>query len=175
MSGHLLKHWSSTQPTQSLSSGEAETKAITKGTVEALYMKHLLEQQGFEVEIVIHSDASAAIGTCNRLGAGKRTKHMEIQELWIQQLVRNKIITIKKISTHENPADIVTKHVGKAWLDKACEMCNIKFPDEEVKCGVGSTALIDELDELEPDSETVKWNQQFQSAAEQIQDWYQRG
>ena len=101
--GHLLKHWGSTQATQSLSCAEAETKGLTKSAVETLYMKHLLEQQGYEVEIVLHSDASAAIGASNRLGAEKRMKHLEVQDLWIQRLVRNKILTIKKVSAHENP------------------------------------------------------------------------
>ena len=34
--GHLLRHWSSTQGTYSLSSGESEAKALTKGAVEGL-------------------------------------------------------------------------------------------------------------------------------------------
>ena len=46
LNNHLLKHWSSTQATPSLSSGEAETKAVTKGVIEGLYMKDLLAQQG---------------------------------------------------------------------------------------------------------------------------------
>ena len=77
-SGRLLRHWSSAQATQSLSSSEAEAKAVTKSALEALHMKHLLEQQGYEVEIVLHSDAYAATGASQRLGAGKRMKHVEI-------------------------------------------------------------------------------------------------
>jgi hypothetical protein len=120
--GHLLRHWSSTQATQSLSSAEAETKALTKSSIESLYMKHLLEQQGYTVEIVLHSDASAAIGAANRLGAGKRMKHLEIQDLWIQQLVRSKILTIKKVSTHENPSDILTNTSAVSGLTR-CARC----------------------------------------------------
>ena len=85
------------QPTQSLSSGEAETKAITKGAVKALQMKHFFEQQGYEGEIVLHSDASAAIGACGRFGVGERVGHIDIQDLWFQQLVRNKILRFKNI------------------------------------------------------------------------------
>ena len=174
--GHLLKHWSSTQPTQSLSSGEAETKAITKGAIEALYLKHLLEQQGFEVEIVIHTDASAALGAANRLGAGKRMKHIEIQDLWIQQLIRNKIVRVVKINTTEIPADIVTEHVGRAWLDKVCKMCNLRFPDEEQQLGVGSSAPVDELEEeFEQEPELESWTSEFQRAAERLQAWSERG
>ena len=38
-----VRHWSVTQATVSLSSPESEAKAITKGSIEALYVKHLLE------------------------------------------------------------------------------------------------------------------------------------
>ena len=162
--GHLLRHWSSTQATQSLSSAEAETKALTKSAIESLYMKHLLEQQGFEVEIVLHSDASAAIGAAQRLGAGKRMKHLEIQDLWIQQLVRSKILTIKKVSTHENPSDILTKHVGRDWLDKVCGMCNMRFPGENPNFGVGRSAPVGE-DEVD-DPEAEKWGEDFAEALE---------
>ena len=163
--GHLLRHWSSTQATQSLSSAEAETKALTKSAIESLYMKHLLEQQGFEVEIVLHSDASAAIGAAQRLGAGKRMKHLEIQDLWIQQLVRSKILTIKKVSTHENPSDILTKHVGRDWLDKVCKMCNMRFPHEDSSFGVGSSAPKGDYDDLD-DPEAEKWGEEFEEALE---------
>ena len=40
-----VRHWSVTQATVSLSSAESEAKAITKGCIEALYVKHLLEHQ----------------------------------------------------------------------------------------------------------------------------------
>ena len=36
-----VRHWSLTQATVSLSSAESEAKAITKGCIEALYVKHL--------------------------------------------------------------------------------------------------------------------------------------
>ena len=38
-----VRHWPVTQATVSLSSAESEAKAITKGCIEALYVKHLLE------------------------------------------------------------------------------------------------------------------------------------
>ena len=40
-----VRHWSVTQAAVSLSSAESQAKAITKGCIEALYMKHLLEHQ----------------------------------------------------------------------------------------------------------------------------------
>ena len=40
-----VRHWCVTQATVSLSSAESEAKAVTKGCIEALYVKHLLEHQ----------------------------------------------------------------------------------------------------------------------------------
>ena len=40
-----VRHWSVTQATVSLSSAESEAKAITKGCIESLNVKHLLEHQ----------------------------------------------------------------------------------------------------------------------------------
>ena len=40
---HSLKHWSTSQATISLSSTEAEAKAITQGYVEGIYSRNLLE------------------------------------------------------------------------------------------------------------------------------------
>ena len=128
--GRLLRRWSSTQATYSLSSGESEAKALTKGAVEGLYMNHLLEQQGYHVDIVMLSDASAAIGAAKRLGAGKRMKHIELQDLWIQQLIRNKLITLHKVSTRENPAYILTKVVSRQWLDSVSTMCGFRLPNQ---------------------------------------------
>ena len=39
-----LKHWCNSQPTVSLSSGEAEVKANVKGLIEGLYIKNMLKQ-----------------------------------------------------------------------------------------------------------------------------------
>ena len=119
-------------------------------------MKHLLEQQGYEVEIVLHSDASAAIGASQRLGAGKRMKHLEIQDLRIQQLARNKILIIKKVSTRENPSDILTKHVGREWLDRVCKMCTMRLPGGEETWSAGSSAPIGN-DEDEGDPAADEW------------------
>ena len=40
--GSPLKHWCVTQPTISLSGAETEAKAMTKGAIEAIYVKHHL-------------------------------------------------------------------------------------------------------------------------------------
>ena len=61
-----------------LSSAEAEAKAITKGCIEGLYVKHLLEHQTarpFEVEF--WTDSSSAKAIMQRPGPGRKAKHLE--------------------------------------------------------------------------------------------------
>ena len=108
-----MKHWCVSQATVALSSAEAENKAAIKGSVEGLYISNLLRQQGVELDVVIYSDSSAAIGHCSRLGNGKRMRHLEAADLWIQQLVKSKRIQIRKINDKSNPADLFTKFLSR--------------------------------------------------------------
>ena len=130
---HLLRHWCASQATISLSSGEAEAKGITKGCVELLYIQNLLAQQGYPMGLEIQTDSSAAKGCMNRLGTGKRMKHLEVQTLWVQQLVKNNTIAITKISAFENLADILTKYVSNDWLTKAMNCLGYEFINDECK------------------------------------------
>ena len=128
---HPLRHWSNSQATPSLSSTEAECKGITKGCIEGLYIKNMLNEHGHNFELEIQTDSSGAVGMSKRLGTGKRAKHLEIQDLWVQHLTRNKVLTLTKISTHDNVADIFTKYVSQFTLNKHCKTLGYTFPDEE--------------------------------------------
>ena len=56
-----VRDWSVTQATVSLSSAESEAKAMTKGCIEALCVKHLLEHQTERpFKIVVWTDSSSA-------------------------------------------------------------------------------------------------------------------
>ena len=55
-----VRHWPVTQATASLSSAESEAKAITKGCIEALYVKHLLARLS-KIEVWTDSSSAKAI------------------------------------------------------------------------------------------------------------------
>ena len=108
-----------TQATVSLSSAESEAKEITKGCIEALYVKHVLEHQTarpFKIELWKDNNSAKAI--MQRLGPGSRVKHLEVQTMWVQQLNKIGLISLNKLGTLENVADLLTKHVPRAVLDK---------------------------------------------------------
>ena len=85
--GGLLKSWSRSQGSQALSSGEAEFYAAIKGACEGLGIKSLLADLGFEVEVEIIGDSTAAKGTASRAGIGK-INHLDVGWLWIQATVK---------------------------------------------------------------------------------------
>ena len=68
---HLVKHWSQTQTTVALSSGEAELTGICKGASTCIGLQSVAKDLGFHWPLEIHSDATAAIGICNRRGLGE--------------------------------------------------------------------------------------------------------
>ena len=104
-------HWSSTQTTIALSSGEAELNAMVKAGIETIGAVDLCSDIGLEVAGQVRSDSSAAKGISGRDGCGK-LKHLEVKQLWIQQAVNDKKVNVKKVPRAENPSDALTHH----WL-----------------------------------------------------------
>ena len=123
---HTLKTWSSTQGIIALSSGEAEYYGTTKAGVVALGFMQLCKDFNMEQKFDIHMDSTAAKGICTRTGTGK-LKHMDIQYLWIQQHVRMKSFSIKKIWGKVNMADLMTKYLDKATIDQHVQNLNMEY------------------------------------------------
>ena len=117
MGPHCVRHWSTTQTTIALSSGEAELHGIAKGMSHAIGMQSLCRDLGWQYKIRVHSDATAAIGIARRRGLGK-IRHLDVEDLWVQAKVRDKTIELVKVLGAENPADILTKYVDKGILTK---------------------------------------------------------
>ena len=107
---HLIKSWSVNQSVIALSSGEAEYYALVKSATIALGVQSLCADLGviYIDPIELKSDASAAIGICNRIGLGK-VRHIEVNQLWLQEKVAQKKMAIIKVGTLENLADALTK------------------------------------------------------------------
>ena len=62
----------------------------------------------------------------HRSGLGK-LRHVEVGHLWIQQAVRTKHITVKKVLGAENVADLVTKYLDNKTAMKHIECMGFKL------------------------------------------------
>ena len=118
--GATISYGSRTQATIALSSAEAELYAINTGATEALHFQNLLTDllNSNKANIKIHTDSSSGKSIATRIGTGKKTKHVELKHLFIQQLVALNHLRIIKIHTNDNPADIFTKYVSAETLQR---------------------------------------------------------
>ena len=81
---HNIRHWSTTQPTISLSSAEAELHGIARGAAQGIGLQSVARDLGMHFDIVIMTDAAAAIGIVRRRGLGQ-VRHLDVTDLWIQE------------------------------------------------------------------------------------------
>lgn len=104
------------QPTVSLSSIEAEYKALSSDTCEAIWLRKILEDVGETQQIptIIRCDNQSTIKLKNDPIYHARTKHIDIQHHFVREKVKSKEIDLSCCNTNENVANIFTKPRGKA-------------------------------------------------------------
>ena len=127
LGSHAIKHWSSTQSSVALSSGEAEFAGVIRGAGQGLGYQALLRDFGVSTSLRVWTDSSAAIGICNRQGLGK-LRHLDTHTLWIQQAVRLGRVDLRKVAGEVNPADLFTKHsLSRQRLEELVALHGCKY------------------------------------------------
>ena len=112
IAGAMIKSWSKNQSVVARSSGEAEFYALNRAITEALGIRALAKDLGYDFKIRMHVDSSAAKSMVSRTGLGK-TRHIEVEYLWSQDIMREKFIEVRKILGLLNPADVCTKPLNQ--------------------------------------------------------------
>ena len=121
---HCIKHWSTTQSTVALSSGEAELGGICRGASIGLGLQSLALDLGIPLDLEVLTDATAAIGICRRRGLGK-IRHLATADLWVQDRVRRGDFKLTKVLGTDNPADMLTKHISRDVMLRHMERIGI--------------------------------------------------
>ena len=125
---HCIKHWSSTQTTIALSSGEAELGGLCKGASMGLGLKSVADDLGIKYDPTVQTDATAAMGMARRGGIGK-VRHLDVSFLWVQERLRNKCFKLQKVLGTENISDSMTKYLDRPDLIKHLANMHIVFED----------------------------------------------
>ena len=118
--GEVLSFWSRTQTTIALSSLEAELYAINMATIEALNVKSTIEEliKNCKTNITAYTDSFSAKSITSRRGVTRKAKHIELRQLFVQELVANGTLQVTKVGTMSNPADIFTKFVSSETIQR---------------------------------------------------------
>ena len=117
---HMIKGWSNTQSVIALSSGEAEFYGLVRGTSIGIGVRGLMQDLGMEFRVRTSTDSSAALGISKRRGLGK-VRHIELNQLWIQDKVVTGEIEVRKVRGEDNRADALTKHVDQGQIGRHME------------------------------------------------------
>ena len=125
---HCIRHWSTTQATLALSSGEAELTGLAKGIAQGIGLRSIASDLGIEFSLQLRTDATAAMGMSRRLGIGK-VRHLDTSLLWVQEKVRSGDVLLEKVAGPDNQADCLTKYVSGPDLMK--HLSNMGLETEE--------------------------------------------
>jgi hypothetical protein len=127
--GSGVVSWSSKkQPTISLSSTEAEYKALCSATCEAIWLRRILEDVGQKQEgpTSIKCDNQSTIKLASNPIYHARSKHIETQHYFVREKIQSQEIEINYCNTNDNVADIFTKSLGKIKFVTFREMLGVK-------------------------------------------------
>ena len=143
-----LAFHSRTQSTVATSSAEAELYAIGLGISDSLHiyqriqeLQHHLQRPTFDFgnldiqynittstttkpltstnsPIHIFTDNTSALSLSNKLGLNKRSKHIALRYLFVQDIQATGLVNIQRVTSHNNPADIYTKCVTSPVLER---------------------------------------------------------
>ena len=53
-------------------------------------------------------------------------RHIGARELWLQEEVRKGKVMVKKVPGNQNPADLMTKHLGAREMEEHCESLKVE-------------------------------------------------
>jgi hypothetical protein len=109
--GHCLTSWFFKKQTAlAISTTEAEYVSAGKACQQALWMKQALVDYGIQLnDITILCDNKGAIDLSKNPVQHARTKHIEIRHHFLRDNVQKGNISIEKVSSEDNIADILTK------------------------------------------------------------------
>ena len=83
-------------------------------------------QSLMQAKIEVKTDSSAAKGIAARKGLGQ-VRHVEVCQLWLQEMAAKGKIGITKVKGDRNHADILTQHIDNNTLDRQVPFTQQRF------------------------------------------------
>ena len=81
---------------------------MATGSAEGLGIQSLAKDMGHDVKVTVWTDSDAGRSLASRRGHGKM-RHMELRYLWVQEMVKDGRMKVRRVNGEENPADQLTK------------------------------------------------------------------
>eukprot|EP00253_Pinus_taeda_P021612 PITA_21612 len=112
----------------SLSSAEAEYHGAVEASKEALWLRQILSDFGFQHQhpTTLWCDNQSAIQLCKDPVQHQRSKHIELHMHFIRKLIHDHVLEVQYCSTDDQVADIFTKALTEAKLTKLRYMLGVR-------------------------------------------------
>ena len=117
--------WSSKKQTGvALSTVEAEYVAAATATQDLISLKGVMMDFNLIGQVTLYMDNQGSISLAKSYENSKRSKHIDIKQHFIKDIVRKKIIKLEYVSLKENIADVMTKALtGNRFIKLRNAMC----------------------------------------------------
>lgn len=132
--GDSLVSWKSKkQETVSMSTAEAEFRAMSQGTKEMIWLSRLLDDfmVPFTPPAYLYCDNTAALHIANNSVFHERTKHVELDCYKTREAIESGFLKTMYVATEDQLADALTKPIYPAQfhaLTGKMGVCNIFAP-----------------------------------------------
>uniref|UniRef100_A0A1J3IYK5 Retrovirus-related Pol polyprotein from transposon TNT 1-94 n=1 Tax=Noccaea caerulescens TaxID=107243 RepID=A0A1J3IYK5_NOCCA len=124
--GNTVSWRSNLQSVVALSTTEAEYMALSIAVKEAIWLKGLCSELGFDAGAVkIHCDSQSALALAKNSVYHERTKHIATKYHFIRDIVADGIVELFKIHTSKNPADFLTKALPGPKFELCRELAKV--------------------------------------------------
>jgi hypothetical protein len=120
LGGGAITWASKLQPTVALSSAEAEYMAVSAAVQDAMYLRQLFSDLGFEQRepTTIYEDNQGCIALTENPVMHKRTKHIDIRHHFVRERVESGDIVLKYVATQDQLADMLTKPLKRHEMER---------------------------------------------------------
>ncbi|KAG8485910.1 hypothetical protein CXB51_020233 [Gossypium anomalum] len=120
--------WKATlQTTVAVSTTEAEYMVITEACKEAIWLQGLFSELNEDLQIsTVFCDSQSAIFLTKDQMFYERTKHIDLRYHFVRDIIARADIVVSKISTHENPADMMTKSLPITKFEHCLDLVGVR-------------------------------------------------
>lgn len=78
-------------------------------------------------EVTINCDNQSALALSKNPTFHDRTKHIDVKFHFVRQIVQEGAVSLAKINTSHNPADMLTKSLLASRLNYLCDLLKLDF------------------------------------------------
>ena len=127
---------------QATSSPEAELMALGSGLNKSIHImelikevQHGMRQHIFDIPdhidpqphlvITLHTDSTLASSLASNLAVNKRSRHISLKYLWLQDEDKRVLVNISCLPTSDNPADLFTRLLPTLTIHRHLGPCGL--------------------------------------------------